>query len=397
MSRCWAPSCRLRSSRCRSLCPAAMTRARDPRSSSSRALSSACNRAFSSAIPAAAVTEARSSGSSVSAGSCTSAATRSPSRSISVVARPAPVRQVHAPTVEVGVAPEVGEPVRERQRRVAERTCQGITNVSGSRIPAQLDEEPGDRGPASRASRRPIRNATGARPIGEGGPADLPDCGPSNTMDRNRTAIMRSPSPNQSTIRDRDVAAACRLAGVDRPARRPPRPAERSSARAEPAAPRGRRRIRRDLEQVVRAEAADRHARQLQRDRGCIRSRRPLARPPSRPLGNARKRCRKRTGARNRAPVRSCTRRRWSSTRASRGSSRTPPRPSEARSDSPVAASRRPGREYVRHRVPVDEDCHDERLAELGRDGLAVERGDEREGGSTAPGERDGPERPRLE
>ena len=85
-----APSCRFRSRRCRSFWPASITRAREPLSSSSRARSSACSRAFSSAIPAAAVTASSSSGSSSSAGSCISAATGSPSRSISVVALASP-------------------------------------------------------------------------------------------------------------------------------------------------------------------------------------------------------------------------------------------------------------------------------------------------------------------
>ena len=54
MRRCWEPSCRLRSSRRRSLSPASTTRARDARSSRSWASSSACSRSFSSAKPAAA-------------------------------------------------------------------------------------------------------------------------------------------------------------------------------------------------------------------------------------------------------------------------------------------------------------------------------------------------------
>ena len=46
-SRCWAPSCRLRSSRRRSAVPASTIRARDARSSSTRARSCACSRSFS--------------------------------------------------------------------------------------------------------------------------------------------------------------------------------------------------------------------------------------------------------------------------------------------------------------------------------------------------------------
>ena len=88
--RCCAPSCRLRSSLCRSFCPASILCERDPRSSSSRAASSTCRRPFSMAIPAAAVTASSNSGSSAKAGSCTSTATCAPSRSISVDSRPLP-------------------------------------------------------------------------------------------------------------------------------------------------------------------------------------------------------------------------------------------------------------------------------------------------------------------
>ena len=65
-SRCWAPSCRLRSSRRRSASPAATIRSREAWSSASRISDSACRCSFSSAIAAAARTASTSSGSSSS-------------------------------------------------------------------------------------------------------------------------------------------------------------------------------------------------------------------------------------------------------------------------------------------------------------------------------------------
>ena len=65
-SRCWAPSCRSRSSRRRSASPAATMRWRDACTSASRASDSASRRSFSSAIVAAAQTASTISGSSSS-------------------------------------------------------------------------------------------------------------------------------------------------------------------------------------------------------------------------------------------------------------------------------------------------------------------------------------------
>ena len=85
-SRCWAPSWRSRSSRCRSASPAATIRRRDACSSASRASDSARRDSFSSAMAAAARTASTISGSSSSDESQTLAATARPSRSIVALA-----------------------------------------------------------------------------------------------------------------------------------------------------------------------------------------------------------------------------------------------------------------------------------------------------------------------
>jgi hypothetical protein len=65
-SRCWAPSCRLRSMRRRSASAAVTMRSREACSSASRAVTSACSCRFSSATPAATPIASTSSGSSSS-------------------------------------------------------------------------------------------------------------------------------------------------------------------------------------------------------------------------------------------------------------------------------------------------------------------------------------------
>ena len=100
---------------------------------------------FSSAIAAAAPTASSSSGSSSSAGSWTSAATCSPSRSISVVAALVARRgSVDGPAVEVGPGPELRQPVGELSdgsRSAARARRAGRP----ARVRAQLDEQVADR------------------------------------------------------------------------------------------------------------------------------------------------------------------------------------------------------------------------------------------------------------
>ena len=111
-------------------------------------------------------TRSSSSGSSCSAGSCSSAATR-----LAVSARstrralprsPAP-GSVNGRAVEVGPAPVLGQPVGERERRIAQRPGERVAEVGRRRVRAQLDQERRRRptvpaAPAgARSGRRPAR------------------------------------------------------------------------------------------------------------------------------------------------------------------------------------------------------------------------------------------------
>ena len=89
-SRCWAPSCRLRSRRRRSTSPAVTSRSRDSLSSLRRCSASVRSCRFSSATAVAAAAASSNSGSSSSAMSWTIAATGRPLSSTGVTARPDP-------------------------------------------------------------------------------------------------------------------------------------------------------------------------------------------------------------------------------------------------------------------------------------------------------------------
>ena len=71
---------------------------------------------------------------------------RPPSRSTSVAARPlAAPGQLHRPALEIGPAAELGQPVGERQRGVAQRARERVAQLDRRRIGAQLDEQVADR------------------------------------------------------------------------------------------------------------------------------------------------------------------------------------------------------------------------------------------------------------
>ena len=106
--------------------------------------SSACSRAFSSAMPAAAVTASSSSGSSLSEGSCSSAATCAPSRSISVIARRLSGVGNSTGWPARSTTPELGQPVRERQRRIAECACNRAAQIGRRQVRPQPHEQVAD-------------------------------------------------------------------------------------------------------------------------------------------------------------------------------------------------------------------------------------------------------------
>ena len=201
ISRCWAPSWRLRSSRCRSFCPASITRAREPCSSSRCARCSACRRPFSSAIPAAAPTAASSSGSSSSAGSWSE---RRHARAVAVDQRRRPaaavVGQLDALAVEIGPALELGQPVGERQRRIAQRARERVARGRPATDP-RAARRTGRRPPSGRGGRRGARSGTRparARSRTASPAGSSANAGPSNARETNSTAIITRPSANES-------------------------------------------------------------------------------------------------------------------------------------------------------------------------------------------------------
>ena len=126
-SRCWAPSCRSRSSRRRSSSPARTMRARESRSSSSCARSSACSRSFSSASRAAEPAASSSAGWSSSTGSWMIAASSSPT---SVTARSRRVEAGSSSTLLVRPDAALRQPERELERRVADRPRERVADAA---------------------------------------------------------------------------------------------------------------------------------------------------------------------------------------------------------------------------------------------------------------------------
>ena len=145
-SRCWAPSCRLRSRRRRSWMPASTIRARERRSAASR-------RSERIARPAAAATEFRISGSARRLRSWTIAPTRWPSSSTGVQA--AFARQLGGAAVLAH--PALVDPVQELERRVAERVGQAAAQAVGAGRLAELHEQ---RATASARATRPRSSPT---------------------------------------------------------------------------------------------------------------------------------------------------------------------------------------------------------------------------------------------
>ena len=137
-----------------------------PCSSSRRAFSSTCSRPFSRAMPAAALTASSSSGSSLARGRA-----RAPpralrrGRSASWCARRRRPAAATASAVEIGPALELRQPVRQRQRRIAQRAGERVAQNGGGGSARSSRSRSPTAERASRALRSPIRNASGASPI----------------------------------------------------------------------------------------------------------------------------------------------------------------------------------------------------------------------------------------
>ena len=164
--RCCAPSCRFRSRRRRSSSAASTIRARDARSSSTVARSSAWSRSFSSAIPAAAPAACTSSRLVVERRvvddrrNPPTAAIDPRDRAPRIV-----VRQLDRPTVDVDVARRLRQPVGDLERVVAERTRQALAQAGPAPAPDRA-RRPGRRHPnrASRLRSSPARKPSGTQP-----------------------------------------------------------------------------------------------------------------------------------------------------------------------------------------------------------------------------------------
>ena len=151
-SRCWAPSCRLRSSRRRSCVPASTIRAREVRSSSTRARSWACRRSFSIARPAAAATEPSRSGLLLQrrvvhdrADAAALELDRRPRASGVVVAR-----QLDRVALGVDPAALVLEPEHELERAVAERVGQPASAACRCPAPRRARSSSSETAPGAR-------------------------------------------------------------------------------------------------------------------------------------------------------------------------------------------------------------------------------------------------------
>ena len=231
MSLCCAPSCRFRSSRCRSLRPRRRFVRVDLRSSLESGAGSARKPRIPSAIPAAAVTAARSSGSSSSAWSWT----------LSLHA-PRPARSAWSPFRPPRRRPRAGLRHRHSSESRGARTRRSTTGHA-ERAPGHRADlrEPVPRSvrqsrptcsirSASCASRRPIRKARGRQADdGEAPPSgSLALRGCSDEFDRNKNAIIRSPSPEP--VHDQGPRAPQRLADLQAPVHEQAHPRDQQGA-----------------------------------------------------------------------------------------------------------------------------------------------------------------------
>ena len=235
-------------------------------------------------MPAAAVTASSSSGSSSSERSCISAATCSPFRSMSVVARPrASARKIERPALDVGVGLELRQPVGELERGVAQRAGQRVAQVGRAQIAAELDDEL-----AERRVREPAVEETDqedGRSERERCERRPPDLGDPGTTVRGRAEEKRD---HQETAREgvheQPKRAAKRPDGTE-PADDEHRHAQqtvRGHQRELNLAQRFRHaEVDLALDQVVRAEPAEVHAQKLEADRRRIRQHDQPAHEPS--------------------------------------------------------------------------------------------------------------------
>ena len=155
-------------------------RAREPRAPRGARCSSACSRAFSSAIRRGRGDRSRAAPARPATPDRARAPprVRRPGRSASWLAR-APLRAAPPAGRRDRRSPELGQPIRERQRRVTQRPCEGITEVRGAGSARSSTKRSPTADRASRASRSPIQERDRRKPdAAKRRPADLAAPGP---------------------------------------------------------------------------------------------------------------------------------------------------------------------------------------------------------------------------
>ena len=170
--RCWAPSCRLRSSRRRSASPAVDHASREACSSSTRDSSSACSRSRSRATLAAAHTTSSSSGwwparRRGPARRCGRRRCRRGHRAPRALRRQ---RRRARPRIDVGLEPR--QPIGEHERRVAERLGQRFAEPRRTRRALKRDDKVGHPGPRELLA-QDARSGTPAGPTRARSPSSL--------------------------------------------------------------------------------------------------------------------------------------------------------------------------------------------------------------------------------
>ena len=208
-----------------------------------------------------------------------------PSLSITVVAAGSPGRAADRSPVLVGPASRTA--AASRRASATGRGAHGEAARGGRPAPARRAARPAGRRPPSvpgAASRRPIRKATGARPITPNVIRRIvSNAGSSNAPASRRTAIITSPSAKESTS-----SATERRSG--RPDATPADGEQGDPGQAERAQREqlnilhgvGRGGLDGDREQVVGSDAAEHHLDELQAHRRHVRQ--PRRRPAPAPL-----------------------------------------------------------------------------------------------------------------
>ena len=202
------------------------------------------------------------------------------------------VRQLHGLAVLISVTSELGQPIREGQRRIAKRPCERITEIGRRRIRPQLDKELAE----SRAGKPVMKESDqeGDRrdaQCQEGGPADLCD---DRTAKRHRDEeegdhheAKRECVGEESQRASQRPASSASSDGKDAESGQAKRADRHQLNPKQDFAHAG---LGRNLEQVIWAEAPDHHPNELERQRGHVRSpdEGPLN-PPVQPTARIRK------------------------------------------------------------------------------------------------------------